>query len=99
MLLGEAGIGHAPILTPRADSTQPVVHRPAGTAGSRLSTGPVVHRSGCPQIGPREPGPRCLRGHTGGVRLTEFWRRMNAHFGEAYADSFARDHVMSELGG
>ncbi|MCD0484694.1 DUF3046 domain-containing protein [Streptacidiphilus sp. ASG 303] len=33
------------------------------------------------------------------MRLTEFWRRMNAHFGEAYADSFARDHVMTELGG
>jgi len=24
---------------------------------------------------------------------------MRAHFGETYADSFARDHVMSELGG
>ena len=24
---------------------------------------------------------------------------MNAHFGAAYADSFARDHVMTELGG
>jgi Protein of unknown function (DUF3046) len=33
------------------------------------------------------------------MRLTEFWRRMRAHFGEPYADSFARDHVMSELGG
>lgn len=33
------------------------------------------------------------------MKLTIFWRRMYAHFGEAYADSFARDHVMSELGG
>jgi hypothetical protein len=33
------------------------------------------------------------------MKLTVFWQRMNAHFGEAYADSFARDHVMSELGG
>ncbi|MER8186176.1 DUF3046 domain-containing protein [Kitasatospora sp. NPDC094015] len=33
------------------------------------------------------------------MRLTEFWRRMSAHFGEGYATSFARDHVMSELGG
>jgi Protein of unknown function (DUF3046) len=33
------------------------------------------------------------------MRLTEFWARMAAHFGAAYADSFARDHVMSELGG
>ncbi|MEU8893737.1 DUF3046 domain-containing protein [Streptomyces sp. NPDC048442] len=33
------------------------------------------------------------------MRLTIFWERMAAHFGESYADSFARDHVMSELGG
>ena len=33
------------------------------------------------------------------MKLTVFWERMRAHFGEAYADSFARDHVMSELGG
>lgn len=33
------------------------------------------------------------------MKLTVFWQRMYAHFGEAYADSFARDHVMSELGG
>lgn len=33
------------------------------------------------------------------MRLTVFWERMYAHFGTAYADSFARDHVMSELGG
>ncbi|GAA2092239.1 DUF3046 domain-containing protein [Streptomyces albiaxialis] len=33
------------------------------------------------------------------MRLTDFWQRMADHFGEAYADSFARDHVMSELGG
>lgn len=28
-----------------------------------------------------------------------FWERMREQFGSAYADSFARDHVMSELGG
>ena len=33
------------------------------------------------------------------MRLTEFWNRMNAHFGATYADSFARDYVMTELGG
>ncbi|GHH37604.1 DUF3046 domain-containing protein [Streptomyces sp. CA-294286] len=33
------------------------------------------------------------------MRLTIFWERMAAHFGESYADSFARDHVMSALGG
>ncbi|KRV51534.1 hypothetical protein AQ490_01635 [Wenjunlia vitaminophila] len=33
------------------------------------------------------------------MRLTEFWRRMREQFGEAYAESFASDYVMSELGG
>ncbi|MDB1088856.1 DUF3046 domain-containing protein [Streptomyces sp. ACA25] len=33
------------------------------------------------------------------MRLTDFWQRMAEHFGGAYADSFARDHVMAELGG
>jgi hypothetical protein len=31
--------------------------------------------------------------------LTVFWERMREQFGPAYVDSFARDHVMSELGG
>ena len=35
----------------------------------------------------------------GTMRLTVFWARMADHFGESYADSFARDHVFSELGG
>ncbi|MBC3844178.1 DUF3046 domain-containing protein [Streptacidiphilus sp. 4-A2] len=33
------------------------------------------------------------------MRLTVFWQKMNDHFGPAYAESFASDHVMSELGG
>lgn len=33
------------------------------------------------------------------MRLTVFWERMTERFGPAYVDSFARDHVMSELGG
>ncbi|WEH39340.1 DUF3046 domain-containing protein [Streptomyces sp. NBC_01218] len=33
------------------------------------------------------------------MRLTIFWERMADHFGSAYADSFARDHVMTELRG
>lgn len=33
------------------------------------------------------------------MRLTDFWQRMADHFGESYADSFASDHVMAELGG
>ncbi|MFF8035120.1 MULTISPECIES: DUF3046 domain-containing protein [unclassified Streptomyces] len=33
------------------------------------------------------------------MRLTVFWERMTEHFGAGRADTFARDHVMSELGG
>ncbi|MEO3975495.1 DUF3046 domain-containing protein [Streptomyces sp. CAU 1734] len=33
------------------------------------------------------------------MRLTIFWERMADHFGGSYADSFARDHVMADLGG
>lgn len=33
------------------------------------------------------------------MRLTDFWERMGAHFGAAYADSVARDQVIAELGG
>ncbi|HSI92211.1 MAG TPA: DUF3046 domain-containing protein [Jiangellaceae bacterium] len=33
------------------------------------------------------------------MRLTEFWRRMEQHLGPAYADSWARDQVLSALGG
>jgi len=33
------------------------------------------------------------------VRLTMFWERMRAQFGEAYAESVAKDYVLSGLGG
>ena len=33
------------------------------------------------------------------MRLTEFWLRMQRLFGEAYADSYARDQVLATLGG
>jgi hypothetical protein len=33
------------------------------------------------------------------VRHTEFWTRMNAALGEAYARAWAHEHVMSRLGG
>jgi hypothetical protein len=33
------------------------------------------------------------------VRLTVFWERMTERCGASYVDSFARDYVMSELGG
>jgi hypothetical protein len=34
----------------------------------------------------------------GGVRLTEFWRRMEARFGVAYAASYAADQSLPQLG-
>ncbi len=33
------------------------------------------------------------------MRLTAFWERMNAQFGEAYAQSVAKDYVLAALGG
>jgi Protein of unknown function (DUF3046) len=32
------------------------------------------------------------------MRLTDFWARMSEQFGPAYAESLARDHVISGLG-
>jgi hypothetical protein len=33
------------------------------------------------------------------VRLTVFWERMRAQFGEAYAESVAQDYVLAGMGG
>jgi hypothetical protein len=33
------------------------------------------------------------------VRHSEFWQRMHAQFGDAYAASVAKDHVLGQLGG
>lgn len=33
------------------------------------------------------------------MRLSEFWQRMRAQFGDAYAASVAKDHVFADLGG
>ena len=33
------------------------------------------------------------------MRLTAFWERMNAQFGDAYAHSVAKDYVLAGLGG
>ncbi|HEX6450365.1 MAG TPA: DUF3046 domain-containing protein [Trebonia sp.] len=33
------------------------------------------------------------------MRLTVFWERMRAQFGDTYADSVAKDYVLSGLGG
>jgi Protein of unknown function (DUF3046) len=32
------------------------------------------------------------------VRLTDFWERMRAQFGDTYAESVAKDYVLSNLG-
>jgi hypothetical protein len=39
------------------------------------------------------------RGHTWNMRLSEFWNRMKLHFGDPYAESWARDYVIADLGG
>jgi Protein of unknown function (DUF3046) len=33
------------------------------------------------------------------VRLTVFWERMRAQFGDSYAESVAKDYVLAALGG
>ncbi len=33
------------------------------------------------------------------VKLTAFWELMRTQFGEVYADSVAKDHVLAGLGG
>jgi hypothetical protein len=32
------------------------------------------------------------------VRLTEFWARMKEQFGDVYAESLAKDYVLSNIG-
>ena len=33
------------------------------------------------------------------MRLTDFWTRMREQFGDGYAESVAKDYVLSSLGG
>jgi Protein of unknown function (DUF3046) len=54
-------------------------------AGGRPVTGPVW--------------PLVHAGSLGAVQLTTFWGRMRAQFGDAYAESVAKDHVLTVLGG
>jgi hypothetical protein len=46
---------------------------------------------------PRAPRRRAA-GSLARVRLTAFWERMHAQFGEAYAASVAQDYVIAALG-
>jgi Protein of unknown function (DUF3046) len=68
----------------------PVGTEPVDRAGTPVGTEPV-DRAGTP--GRRRP-PRLVA-----VRLSEFWIRMEDHFGEGYARSVAHDHVLQALGG
>jgi Protein of unknown function (DUF3046) len=38
------------------------------------------------------------RYYAGGVRLTEFWRRMKERFGDSYATSLAADYRLPAIG-
>jgi hypothetical protein len=40
-----------------------------------------------------------VRSTLGGVRVTAFWDKMRAQFGEVYAQSVAKDYVFDSLGG
>ena len=53
-----------------------------------------------PSLGAAGP-PELLgvRASVGDVRLQEFWSRLGEHFGPMRAESVARDHVFSALGG
>lgn len=33
------------------------------------------------------------------MRLSDFWERMRANLGDSYAEVYARDQVLTELGG
>ena len=44
-------------------------------------------------------GPARTGQYPGDVRLTEFWDRMRTQFGDAYAQSVAKDFVFDQLGG
>lgn len=50
-------------------------------------------------VTPGRKGDDLASTYAGDVRLTEFWKRMDARFGEAYARSYAADQVLSTLGG
>jgi Protein of unknown function (DUF3046) len=44
-------------------------------------------------------GCRGAGGSLARVRLTLFWERMRAQFGDVYAESVAKDQVLASLGG
>src|SRR5690606_23619671 len=76
--------------------------QPPGAQQAALGTVRVTLGAGEPlHVGPpfrQEVLPTHGASHTGGVRLTDFWDRMRRQFGETYAESWARDFVIAELG-
>jgi Protein of unknown function (DUF3046) len=60
---------------------------PPGRRYPRRQDGPALSGPG---------GPGSHQGRT--VRLSEFWTRMREQFGDAYATSVAKDHVLAALG-
>ena len=69
--------------------------------------GPVAHKpryaglvAHAPQRVTRgRPGAGRVEGqYPGRVRLTDFWARMGAQFGDLYAQSVAKDYVFAKLG-
>jgi hypothetical protein len=59
--------------------------------------GPPHPLSAFPAAPPSLPGDAWQ--YPGRVRLTEFWARMRAQFGDVYAQSVAKDYVFAKLGG
>jgi hypothetical protein len=67
---------------------------------------PPTNRSAAQRTGPgpgrspaAPPGAGPPRQYAGRVRLTDFWARMRAQFGDVYAQSVAKDFVFDKLGG
>ncbi|GAA3422218.1 hypothetical protein GCM10018952_71590 [Streptosporangium vulgare] len=63
--------------------------RESGDAGGPAARGPAARRAG-------RGAPEWI--HTWGMRLSDFWKRMKSHFGDQYAESWARDYVIADLG-
>jgi len=75
-------------------SSGPTGPRPGRATGldHRAARG-VLPRSGLTAADPPAPA-----GSLAAVRLTEFWDRMRAQFGDVYAESVAKDQVLGALG-
>lgn len=63
-------------------------------SGSRQPLRVLTTLSGYHAVGQRPLRLRSLKG----MRRSDFWSRMYRLFGEAYAESFAQDFVLAELG-